>query len=192
VHFLFTSAGIEAGDIRHAAVTVGPGSFTGLRIGISFIKGLFLNRNTRLIPVSSLHCMAYSYTQYRQSVSIIPAMDARQGNVFWARFIKDQSGLQRISGDVLSTRADLHNQCSARDILLADTLGYKKSVVFTAPDFQSPVCCVETAPLQRGLACALLAAETKTDSPLWKNSLDIFPEYLQPSYSELKPVRQII
>jgi tRNA threonylcarbamoyladenosine biosynthesis protein TsaB len=184
VRFLFDSAGIDASQIQHAGVAVGPGSFTGLRIGISFLKGLFFNRDTLLLPVSSLHSMAYSFALFHSSASIVCAMDARQGKVFHARFTKDNNAVRRDLDDRLASAAEFCASCRDEVAVVTDTLGYRKSSVFSVLPDDTLTFPVETTPLQRGMACAMIAARMDKNSPLWKKAVDIVPEYLQSSYAE--------
>ncbi|MCL1946040.1 MAG: tRNA (adenosine(37)-N6)-threonylcarbamoyltransferase complex dimerization subunit type 1 TsaB [Chitinivibrionia bacterium] len=80
---LFKKAKVKIEDISRCGIVVGPGSFTGLRIGIAFAKGLFANSNVKIISVSSLECIARSCAKIG-NISVV--LDARQGEVFFAKF----------------------------------------------------------------------------------------------------------
>ncbi len=71
-------------DIDCFAVANGPGSFTGIRIGISAVKGLATAKNKPCIPVSTLEAMAHG-TAFSNGI-ICPVMDARCGQVYNALF----------------------------------------------------------------------------------------------------------
>ena len=58
---LLESAKLSLDDVDYFAVAAGPGSFTGLRIGISAVKGLALALNKPCVPVSTLEAIAYNY-----------------------------------------------------------------------------------------------------------------------------------
>jgi tRNA threonylcarbamoyladenosine biosynthesis protein TsaB len=77
-------AGIELGDIDGYAVTRGPGSFTGLRIGISTAIGLAQASGKPLAGVSTLHTLAAQATAPLQSVC--PMIDARRGEVYFSTY----------------------------------------------------------------------------------------------------------
>ena len=65
---LLTVNSINADELTHIAVSIGPGSFTGLRVGLSFAKGLTLGSNCQIIPVNTLQALAHTiYRQYRQT-----------------------------------------------------------------------------------------------------------------------------
>ncbi len=71
-------------DIDGFAVTIGPGSFTGLRIGLSAIKGLALATGKPVVGVSSLEALAYQFSD--SDKLICPMMDARRKEVYSARY----------------------------------------------------------------------------------------------------------
>ena len=64
-------------------VNAGPGSFTGLRIGLAAVKGLAFTRNTPCAPVSTLEALALPHTG---EGTVLCALDARRSQVYWAAF----------------------------------------------------------------------------------------------------------
>lgn len=81
-------------DMDGIAVTRGPGSFTGLRIGAATVKGLGLALNLPVIPVSTLECLAMNVIDSQGL--ICPIMDARRNQVYTATYeVKDRK-LQEI------------------------------------------------------------------------------------------------
>jgi tRNA threonylcarbamoyladenosine biosynthesis protein TsaB len=174
--YLLKSNNVSAKDITHAGIAFGPGSFTGLRIGISFLKGFLLCRDVRVLQVSSLESMAGSW--HANGRNIVCASDARNGEVFWARFNKVDGATTRLSRDALTPAQELKTVINAGDIVLTDTLGYAKSVVFNFLKDRPDAFSVQDYPLQRGLSCALLAAKQINDASVWKTASQIVPEYL--------------
>ena len=77
-------AGINFSDLDGFAVTRGPGSFTGLRIGISTIKGLAVASEKPVVGVSSLEALAFQVSYSRDL--ICPILDARKGEVYFSRY----------------------------------------------------------------------------------------------------------
>ena len=75
VHLL-DSTNISAADLDVVAVSSGPGSFTGTRIGVSFAKGLCQTRRTRLLPVSTLLCSAQNALQITHALALTGIMVA--------------------------------------------------------------------------------------------------------------------
>ncbi|HSQ86222.1 MAG TPA: tRNA (adenosine(37)-N6)-threonylcarbamoyltransferase complex dimerization subunit type 1 TsaB [Desulfobacterales bacterium] len=83
------TAGLNFSDIDGFAVTRGPGSFTGLRIGISTIKGLAVASEKPIVGVSSLETLALQVSYSRDL--ICPILDARKEEVYFSRY-KLQNG----------------------------------------------------------------------------------------------------
>jgi tRNA threonylcarbamoyladenosine biosynthesis protein TsaB len=85
---LLKRTGISANDLDAIAVSKGPGSFTGLRIGVATAKGLCFATGKPLIGVNSLESMAqhFSDTNPNQTNFICPMIDARRMEVYTAMF----------------------------------------------------------------------------------------------------------
>ena len=58
-------------NIDALAISIGPGSFTGLRIGLSFTKGLAFSKNLPIIPISTMMALAYNSRKFLPSLGII-------------------------------------------------------------------------------------------------------------------------
>ena len=86
VHSVMKKAGIRHEDLDGYAVTVGPGSFTGIRIGLAAVKGMALAAGKKCIPVSSTEALARSCENVtmtpKEETLIVPAIDARNNRVF--------------------------------------------------------------------------------------------------------------
>lgn len=77
-------SGLNAEDMDAFAVAKGPGSFTGLRIGMSTIKGLCVATGKPLVGVSSLESLALGATSF--GLPVCPIIDARKNEVYLARY----------------------------------------------------------------------------------------------------------
>ena len=86
VHSVMSKAGIKHEDLDGYAVTVGPGSFTGIRIGVATVKGMALAAGKKCIAVSSTEALARSCENVtmtpKNETLIVPAIDARNNRVF--------------------------------------------------------------------------------------------------------------
>lgn len=96
--------GEELASIDAVAVSAGPGSFTGLRIGAATAKGLGLALNKPLIKVSSLAALAYNLNACGTETVVCPMMDARRGQVYCAAY---QAGLEIFPEQACSIRSFL-------------------------------------------------------------------------------------
>ncbi|MDW3211961.1 MAG: tRNA (adenosine(37)-N6)-threonylcarbamoyltransferase complex dimerization subunit type 1 TsaB [Reichenbachiella sp.] len=84
------NAGCKMNELSAVAVAEGPGSYTGLRIGVSAAKGLCLALDIPLIAVNTLEAMAYQmYRRSTDDVVYCPMLDARRMEVYSALFDKD-------------------------------------------------------------------------------------------------------
>ena len=87
-----TEAGVNINDIENFAVVVGPGSFTGIRIGVAIIKAIaVVNEKAKFFPVSSLELMAYIYSQ-KNNNSFATVLNALSNLFFVAEF--DKNGIK--------------------------------------------------------------------------------------------------
>ena len=188
MNFLLESSGIEPADISYAGIAVGPGSFTGLRIGISFLKGFFLGSETPILPISSLHSMAKSFKIVDLSITAI--MDGMQDRVFYARFKAEKDSLTRVTDDEIVSLQASEKRFEKKDTFLIDTLGYRKSSVPNYIKDYKYIYFTEKLSLQRGLACAYIAYKSLETKKEWKKAKDILPNYMQESYAELKAKKQ--
>lgn len=83
-HLLENRAGIEAKDVDAFVAARGPGSFTGLRIGISVVKGLAFAADRPAVGISSMDGLAYRFSA--TDMPIITLMDARRKEVYACRY----------------------------------------------------------------------------------------------------------
>jgi tRNA threonylcarbamoyladenosine biosynthesis protein TsaB len=183
IDFCLTSCSITADDISHAAIAVGPGSFTGLRIGISFLKGFCFGKNIKALPVSSLQSMAFALND--RSSPIVAAFDARNNEVFWARFKPVGNALVRTSDDALASVDKFKEAIDNNDIVVIDSLGYAKSSVFDFLKDRKNVFDIKQYPVQRGLACARIGM-LALGSDKWISCSGISPRYLNKTTMEKK------
>lgn len=95
------SAKVSLNSIDAVAVSEGPGSYTGLRIGVSAAKGLCYSLDVPLIAVSTLQAIALQ--QKPQSGFIIPMLDARRSEVYSAVFSHEHHQLRIVKPEILNT-----------------------------------------------------------------------------------------
>ena len=96
-------------DVTCMAVSAGPGSFTGVRIGVSCVKGLSMMRNIPCAGVSTLRAMAENARQLTGIVCAV--MDARCGQVYNALFRAEGGTLTRLCDDRALPIAELLEEC---------------------------------------------------------------------------------
>ena len=89
------AAGLKLRDLVGIAVGIGPGSFTGLRIGVSYAKGLARALGIALVGVPSLDAIAMSEApEPHPGLTVCPVLDARRGEVYGALYRFSEHGVQ--------------------------------------------------------------------------------------------------
>lgn len=93
VQDILTVGNVTLTDIDALAFGRGPGSFTGVRIGIGIAQGLALGANLPMIGVSTLATMAQGAWRKNGATRVLAAIDARMGEVYWAEYQRDENGI---------------------------------------------------------------------------------------------------
>lgn len=110
---LLGKADITLKDIDLYALSSCPGSFTGVRIGASTIKGLSFAQNKPCVGVSTLEALAYNLGDIDGIV--VPVMDARRNQFYNAIFKCENNRIERITEDRLISASDLENELTQYD-----------------------------------------------------------------------------
>ncbi len=95
---ILNAFGMKPHDIDMFALSAGPGSFTGVRIGAATVKGLAFGTDIPCIGVSTLHALAYNLLS-DEDAFICPVMDARRGQLYTATFRSEGGRLLRLTPD---------------------------------------------------------------------------------------------
>lgn len=103
INGLLADAGLALRDLGGLAVAIGPGSFTGLRIGLATVKGLALGGGLAVVGVPSLDALAWQVAW--PATAVVPLLDARRGELYGARFEPDGAGGVRRAGPDLALDA---------------------------------------------------------------------------------------
>lgn len=95
------TAGITLGELSAVAVSKGPGSYTGLRIGVSVAKGICYALDLPLIAVNTLEAMAFGFVQHElkiwsEDILLCPMIDARRMEVYTAIYGESFSTLKNV------------------------------------------------------------------------------------------------
>ncbi|MDQ6728348.1 MAG: tRNA (adenosine(37)-N6)-threonylcarbamoyltransferase complex dimerization subunit type 1 TsaB [Actinomycetota bacterium] len=111
IRFMCGQAGIDLHEIAAVAVDVGPGLFSGLRVGVATAKALAHALRLPTIGVASLDLLAFP-VRYSPRL-IVPAIDARRGELFYAMYRQVPGGAQRLSPYQLGSPVDLASELLA-------------------------------------------------------------------------------
>lgn len=115
---LLSEAGLTLSQVDVIAFTAGPGSFTGIRIGFGVVQGLAFGAGLPVLPVSSLETLGQTAVRKLAlaevgsvngaRINIVPMLDARMDEIYWAQFqLVNGRCLERIGDDGLSAPEDI-------------------------------------------------------------------------------------
>ena len=179
---MLRAADLQMSDMELIAVAQGPGSFTGLRIGVSAAKGLAWTLDVPCCGVSTLLAMAQNLRH--TEATVICAMDARRNQVYNALFRAKDGVLERLCDDRAIGLAELAEELK-NDDSLKFVVGDGAKLCYTYLQQQGIACRMAPAALVMqnavgvGLAAEELAAEGKTVS-----AHELVPVYLRLSQAE--------
>jgi tRNA threonylcarbamoyladenosine biosynthesis protein TsaB len=105
IEFLCRQTRVELSDIGAIAVDLGPGMFTGLRVGVAAAKALSHARRLPMIGVTSLDLLAFALRHSNRR--IVCAIDAGRQEIFHASYRQSPGGVQRITEPTVGTADDL-------------------------------------------------------------------------------------
>jgi len=128
---ILEALGIKLKDLDYLAVGIGPGSFTGVRIGLATVKGLGLVLKKKTIGISTLDIIAYNALSLDKAIYICPLLDARRGFVYATLYKKQGFSLKRILPYQLINVEDLLKITPKGAIFLGDGLNLYKSTIIS-------------------------------------------------------------
>ncbi|KYN81921.1 tRNA threonylcarbamoyladenosine biosynthesis protein TsaB [Vibrio cidicii] len=107
-------AGLTLHDLDALAFGRGPGSFTGVRIGIGIAQGLAFGADLPMIGISTLAAMAQGSYRQNGATHVATAIDARMNEVYWGRYQRQEDGRwQNVDDECVIPPADLVAQLSS-------------------------------------------------------------------------------
>ena len=179
---LLKSCGKNPQQVEAVAVAAGPGSFTGIRIGVAAAKGFAWGKELPCYGVSTLEAMARNLGAWQGLV--VPVMDARRSQVYTATFLAEKGQLSRMCEDRAISLADLGKELEnvTQPIFLVgdgSILCYN-TLKDTVPKLVLPP---EHRMHQRAAGVALAAA-AKIAAGETGNGAELTPNYLRLSQAE--------
>ena len=179
---LLKSCGLSARDVEAVAVAAGPGSFTGVRIGVAAAKGFAWGAELPCYGVSTLEAMARTMGVWQGY--IVPAMDARRSQVYTAVFHADKGVITRVEEDMAISLAELGEKIKNYEenvFLVGDgALLCYNTLLEEVPQLVLPP---EHRMHQRASGVAL-AAQAMADAGIPGNGAELTPNYLRLSQAE--------
>ena len=179
---LLKTCNLTAGDVDAVAVAAGPGSFTGVRIGVAAAKGFAWGAELPCYGVSTLEAMARNLGVWEGYV--VPAMDARRSQVYTAIFHAEKGRLSRVEEDIAISLAELGEKIKNFEqpvflvgdgaLLCYNTLLEEVSGLVLPPEHR----------MHQRAAGVALAAQAMIDAGDPGNGAELTPNYLRLSQAE--------
>ena len=186
VESILKEAKITSADIDLFAVSNGPGSFTGVRIGCATVKGLAFGRSVPCAEVSTLEALAYNL---KVSDGIIcPVMNARRNQVYNALFRFDGDNLIRLCPDRAVAISELAEELKGEEKIYLSGDGADITSPFIPKEklgFTHPVMTYQNA--YSVAMCALSSYR----SGKYTTDKDLTPTYLRPSQAERERMERL-
>jgi tRNA threonylcarbamoyladenosine biosynthesis protein TsaB len=113
IEFLCRQTDVDVSEFGAIAVDVGPGLFTGMRVGLAAAKAMAQALRVPMIGISSLDLLAFPLRYADRTIAAV--IDARKGEVFYAFYRPVPGGVQRVTEPVVGTIDDLVADLLARD-----------------------------------------------------------------------------
>jgi tRNA threonylcarbamoyladenosine biosynthesis protein TsaB len=179
--WLLKSCSLSIDEIDAFAVSIGPGSFTGLRIGLSTIKGLAFSTKKPVVPIQTLDAFAgrLPYSSY----NICPMLDARKNEVYTAFYRWEDNVCKKLISEPAAAPAEFIKKINGPAIFMGDgALTYKDLIIdglgsgaiFPPPSFMSPAA-----------SNVVEAAIEKLKAGIEFDPVSLAPFYLRKSEAEL-------
>ena len=186
---LLNQCGKSVEDVTHVAVSAGPGSFTGVRIGVAAAKGFAWGKELPCCGVSTLEAMALGAGVYQGYVC--PVMDARRAQVYNALFYMDNGICTRVTEDRAIALADLQQELLELDgpiFLVGDGAVLTHNTLSAAvPELILPL---EWKQHQRALGVGLAALkQIRAGNPC--DGASLVPNYLRLSQAERERLEKL-
>ncbi len=183
VQHLMETTGLSVNDIDAFSASIGPGSFTGLRIGVTTIKAMAFAAEKPVISVHTLDALAYNLP-FAENL-ICPMIDARNNQVFTAiyRFIGDK--LERLTdymGIPVTELADILRKMEGDTVFLGDACNMHRDYFVSELGNRVKIAPPGTA-LAKASSVAILAGKAYSEGKL-ESCYDMVPFYLRKSQAE--------
>ena len=105
-------------DIDCLAISIGPGSFTGLRVGVSILKGLNMVTKIPIVTIPTLDAIAYNAVDKKRPICVV--VDAKKNNLYTSLYKPEAGGIIRLWDYVLITPDELLKKIDGETLFLGD------------------------------------------------------------------------
>lgn len=178
---LLKSTKTELSDVNYFAVNTGPGSFTGIRIGVSVAKGMAMALDKKCVSISTLESMAYNFID-EDDVVVCACMDARRNQIYNALFAVKDKSVTRMCEDRAIKVDDLLKELetfSQKIILVGDGAHLCCNV-----ELSDNIILAHDSKRYQNASSVALCAENYIENNDVSSASSLMPTYLRPSQAE--------
>ncbi len=183
IEVVLAEAGERLASGDAVAVTIGPGSFTGLRIGLSFAKGLAFASGLRIVGVPTLDALALAAPPW--SGVLCAGLDARKQEVYAGLYRTEDGRIVRLGTPVALAASALISRLTVPCTVIGDMVEAYGPLFAAALGEGGTLLASDVHP-PRAAATARLAAARLRGAPAGDDLVALAPAYLRPPEAELK------
>jgi tRNA threonylcarbamoyladenosine biosynthesis protein TsaB len=184
IKYILKECDLNLNALDALAVTTGPGSFTGLRIGLSTLKGLGWALEKPLLGISTLHALACNIPYTTQK--ICPILDARKKEVYTALFSSKDGEVIRETEDMVIDPSELMKKLKGKIIFLGDGVRTYGSFIENNWKQKAPLLFAHETLWNIHASNICRLGEIALKEGKNKNAGEINLNYIRPSEAELK------
>ncbi len=175
---LLVSVGMSLADCQGLAVAIGPGSFTGLRVGLATMSALRLALEIPLVGVSTLEGLAWNLDPTH--LPIFSTVYIKPGSLYWGVYQWDRETVKRRGTEAMGTVADSVKDLQGDHLVVGDGWSRNRELFGTDQGGLIPPSPDQESPSARGIGLAGFGLLERGELLPEGTS----PQYLQPSYAE--------
>lgn len=177
-------AHISMQDIGIVAVGVGPGSYTGVRVGIAFAKGIAFGLKIPVVGVCSFESMLFTRKEFDGAICTL--VDAKMGGTYWAAYRVEGAEIITIKTPMVSRTEEIQFECGSKTLFLSPEI--EKFMEALGAKF-SPRTAVEFKEAFPDAAYAAVLGEKRLLEKGRHPEIKLEPYYLRPSMAEMTSSR---
>jgi len=167
-------------EIDLIALSNGPGSFTGVRIGLATAKGICLAKKVPLYPVNTLKVLAYN--AHGCQINILPFIDARMDEVYAALYDSD---MKELIAPKSAKPEEFLSTIKEKTLIIGDGIYRYQELISSMKNTLTTGLLHQNFPIASALI-SIVVQEQKIPNYDFKNIADLEPYYLRKSQAELK------
>lgn len=187
IDFVCKQAGVSFRELGAVAVDIGPGLFTGMRVGIATAKAISFSLDLPIIGICSLDVLAAAVP--RTDSVVIPVIDARRHEVYWAMYRSVEDELRQVHppcvGPIAELVIDVLERSQSAQFVGNGALRYRNEIV-EALGTSIQGCEFADQRFSRPTAATLVAlAHRRAVEERWESAQELSPLYLRPPDAEI-------